>query len=86
MLFLPDLPPSTETTAQVERTDAAGDLLWAGWKALVLDPEEPNAFAEPWILRPALAHKSDGTEVKLVTERSDADELIGLMPVPILTR
>lgn len=86
MLFVPELPPTTETTAQVERTDAAGDILWAGWKALALDPEEPNAFAEPWFLRPALAHLRNGTEVKLLTVRSDADGLIGLMPVTILPR
>jgi len=73
-------------TAQVAAVDAVPQALVQEWAALAERASEPNAFAEPWFVVPALKQLRDGRTVRIVEARDGDGQLIGVIPLTLSRR
>lgn len=58
---------------------AESEIVPAEWQELAAEASEPNAYAEPWFVLPALAHLRGEGEVRVVESRDGSGRLDGVM-------
>lgn len=68
------------------RLVAEGEIVPEEWRQLATDASEPNAFAEPWFVLPALTHLREGREVRIVEVRDAQSRLDGVILLRTATR
>lgn len=89
MLLAQNLPATSQGDELTVTLVAAGEALEIGdaeWSSLAKASSEPNAFFEPWFLRPAIAHLHDGQAPRLALARDGDGRLVGLLPLTIQPR
>jgi CelD/BcsL family acetyltransferase involved in cellulose biosynthesis len=84
MLLVPEA--RTESLGCVSLRLASASDVPEGWAELAANASEPNAFHEPWFLKPALTHLASNRDIRLAEARDAEGRLVGLLPLTLYSR
>jgi hypothetical protein len=79
MLLVPEA--QTESLGCVSLRLALASDVPEGWADLAGNASEPNAFHEPWFLKPALTHLASNRDIRLAEARDAEGRLVSLQPL-----